>query len=164
MALKSLSAIAKEIKVNPSTVSYYLNLGFLDEALVYKLGRKKPLVDSVKAKKLIRQYKNPAYDKTGQFKESGRKTATRAKAQIEQLKAARLKMNLEVSQGKLISKSDVADKAFRAAREARDGLLNIPARTAALVSAESDEKKCREILCKEVKPLMDELERRLMEL
>jgi hypothetical protein len=167
MAKKSLSAFAKEIKVNPSTVSYYLKLGFLTKALVYKPGRKYPLVDTVKAKRLIGEYKNPLYSKktmSGQTIATSSKAINRSKLKIEQLKAAKLKLDLEIKQGKRVSKFEVNDKAFRAAREMRDALLNIPARTAAILAAESDEKKCQKIIQKEIKPILKEFERKLMQI
>ena len=163
----TLCELAKQIGVTPATMTYYRRLGFLNDALIFKPGKKRPLVDSVKAKKLIRQYKDPAYSKktmSGQTIATSGKAMSRAKLKIEQLKAAKLKLDLEIKQGKRISKFEVNDKAFRAAREMRDVLQNIPSRTAAILSAESDEKKCREILLKEVEPILDEFERKLMEL
>jgi hypothetical protein len=162
--LKTLSAFAKQIGVTPATMTYYRRLGFLNDALIFKPGKKRPLVDSVKAKQLIQQYKNPAYDKTGHLKETSSKELNRSKLKIEQLKAAKLKLDLEIKQGKRVSKFEVNDKAFRAAREMRDALLNIPARTAAILSAESDEKKCQKIIQKEIKPILKEFERKLMQI
>lgn len=63
MRLISFNQLAIEMNVTPANITYWLKLGILDGALVSKDGRKKPLVDSVKAKKLIKQFKDPAFGK-----------------------------------------------------------------------------------------------------
>ena len=153
--LKTLSAFAKQLGVSPATMTYYRRLGFLNDALIFKPGKKRPLVDSVMAKKLILQYKDPAYSKSGQ---TSSQALNRAKLELEQLKAARLKLDLEIKQGKRVSKFETSDEAFRISREFRDALFNIPARTAAILAAEPDEEKCRKIIQKEIRPIMNEFE------
>ena len=89
-------------------------------------------------------------------KAKGGKTFVCARAEVEKYKAAEYKLKHEINQGLWLKKSDVAEKAFMAARLMRDSLLNIPARISALVSVESDQNQCFQILNKELKSVLDE--------
>jgi hypothetical protein len=71
---------------------------------------------------------------------------SKARAVREQYQARLAKLDYEERAGNLVPKEDVECAAFEQARQFRDQILNIPARIAALVAAESSPTKCYEIL------------------
>ena len=75
---------------------------------------------------------------------------TRAQADLAELK-------LRQRQGELVLRDSVDQEWFRLTRAARDNFLNLPARTDALVAAESDRQKCFDILTREVRQILEEL-------
>ena len=52
--------------------------------------------------------------------------------------------------------AEVRDQLFSAGRLCRDSLLNIPDRVAALIAAESDQKKIQDILRSEIDPILED--------
>lgn len=80
-----------------------------------------------------------------------------ARALNEQYKAAVKKLEYEERTGKLISADKVRETAFDVARRVRDAMLNIPDRVSALIAAESNEIKVRELLTKEIRQSLMEL-------
>ncbi len=100
-------------------------------------------------------------DFAGKLKKSGDQSFIEARTACERYKAANRKLDLEIKEGKWILKTDAFDLTFRAARNARDAMLNMPARVAAVVAAETNEKKIRKILMSEIKQIVDELTRKL---
>lgn len=73
-----------------------------------------------------------------------------AEAQMAQLRLAELR-------GELVKAEEVRRRAFELARGARDLLMAIPARVAAIVAAETDPAKCQEILDAEVRQVCAEI-------
>ena len=53
MPLISSSQFAKEMGIARSTVTKYVKKGIIKKALVFKEGKKKPLIDSEKARALL---------------------------------------------------------------------------------------------------------------
>ncbi|MCP4623158.1 MAG: hypothetical protein GY850_06460 [bacterium] len=100
-------------------------------------------------------------DFSGKLKKSGGQSFIDARTKCEQYKAAERKLNFEIKEGLWIKKTDAFNLTFRAARNARDAMLNMPARVAAIIAAEPDEKKCRKIIYKEMKQIIDEFCRKL---
>ena len=63
----------------------------------------------------------------------------------------------EVLEGKLLYSQDVESEIFKLTRMTRDALLNIPARLAAILAAESDRKRVEEMLDIEMRKALEEL-------
>lgn len=63
MKLLTLSQFAKEINCTPASVTYWKNLGVLDQAFIYQKGKKKPFINVIIGKELIRKFKDPAFGK-----------------------------------------------------------------------------------------------------
>jgi phage terminase Nu1 subunit (DNA packaging protein) len=80
-----------------------------------------------------------------------------ARALNEQYKAAVKKLEYEERIGKLVDAKKVQEIAFDTARRVRDSLLNIPDRLSALLAAEPNEIKVRELLTKEIRQALSEL-------
>jgi hypothetical protein len=76
---------------------------------------------------------------------------TRARAFREFYQAHLSKIQYEQSIGKLVPKEEVQAAAFNKYRRFRDQILSIPDRIAALLAAESDAKKCHELLDAELR-------------
>jgi hypothetical protein len=76
---------------------------------------------------------------------------TRARAARELYQVRLLKLQYEREVGKLVSKEEMQTAAFNTYRQFREQILNIPDRIAALVAAESDPKKCHELLTAELR-------------
>ena len=68
-------------------------------------------------------------------------------------------LELRRREGELVLQSKVDNDFFRLARTTRDGFLNLPSRTAALVASESDQHRCFDILQKEVLQILESLTR-----
>ena len=81
-----------------------------------------------------------------------------SRATLEKYKAAEKKLAFEIKQGLWIEKKEVQDKLFKISRVCRNTLLNIPARTAALVAAKSkkNRQQCFAIIHKEVKTAIED--------
>jgi len=96
-------------------------------------------------------------DSTQGVKPAGGIDYVTARALNEQYKAAVKKLEYEERTGKLINADKVRETAFDVARRVRDGMLNIPDRVAAIIAAESNEIKVRELLTKEIREALSEL-------
>jgi hypothetical protein len=81
----------------------------------------------------------------------------RARAVRENYLARLAKIEFEEKTAKLISRDEVQVAAFTKGRTARDNLLNIPDRLAAMLAAESDADKVHQILTAEIRKALDEL-------
>jgi len=66
-------------------------------------------------------------------------------------------LKVKIRKGELLPAAEVAKIAFDVARKTRDAILNIPDRISAIIAAESDEAKVREILRKELTLALAEL-------
>ena len=74
---------------------------------------------------------------------------TRIKSEAERAKLLEIKAKVEA--GKYVDADEVRVAAFNKGRTVRDNLLNIPGRLAAVVAAETDERKCFELIDSEIK-------------
>lgn len=74
----------------------------------------------------------------------------RAKTEMAELRVREMR-------GTVVSAEDVKKAAFETARSVRDALSAIPARIGALVAAESDPHKVKEILAQEIRQALEEL-------
>lgn len=81
----------------------------------------------------------------------------RARAVRENYLARLAKIEFEEKTAKLISRDEVQVAAFTKGRTARDNLLNIPDRLAAMLAAETDADKVHQILTGEIRKALDEL-------
>ncbi len=94
---------------------------------------------------------------TQKDKQAGKKTKKKdiitfaeARTKEKKLKIKLLELDVAVKEGKLIQAEDVENAAFSAAREIRDKMLNIPDRVAAIIAAEPDESRVRDILTEHI--------------
>jgi len=81
----------------------------------------------------------------------------RARAVRETYRARREKVLYEQLQGRLLEAEDVKSAAFSKARIARDSLLNIPDRIAAVLAAEADQEKIHALLSSEIRQALEDL-------
>jgi hypothetical protein len=90
--------------------------------------------------------------KTGKKSDKVTKNETYSEVRIKekQLKVELLELDLQLKRGQMVLTKDVEFAAFTQARKIRDKMLNIPDRISALLAAESDELKVREILVKDI--------------
>ena len=79
----------------------------------------------------------------------------RTKSEVEKGKLLELKAKVEA--GKFVDVDEVNAAAFNKARVVRDALLNIAARLAPLVAAESDERACFDLIDREIRQALEEL-------
>ncbi len=79
----------------------------------------------------------------------------RTKSEVEKGKLLELKAKVEA--GKFVDVDEVNTAAFNKARVVRDALLNIAARLAPLVAAESDERACFDLIDREIRQALEEL-------
>jgi len=92
--------------------------------------------------------KNRTRDGAPQYAES--------RAERERYVALLVKLQYEERAGELVNKHEVQTEIFKAFREFRDNMQNIPARVAAVVAAESDPAKVHEILAAEIRSALQE--------
>jgi len=81
---------------------------------------------------------------------SGSLTFLTARVAKTQFQARLAKLDYEERIGSLVSKDEMKIAAFNEARLIRDAMLNIPDRIAAMVAAETDIARCREIVATEI--------------
>lgn len=86
---------------------------------------------------------NPAFDQ--------------ARTEREIWRAKTTKLNFEKLEGTLIPVAEVAKEIFESNRIVRDAFLNVIPRTAAILAAQSDPQKVREILEKEFRQVLEHL-------
>jgi len=136
------------------------------EALAKTLDRTKQSTASKKAKANAR--KKPKAKPTPEQKQEVIKDAGievlplhEAQALDKTYSAALKKLDLEIKQGELISKSEVSESAFRAGRLIKEQLGSIPDRCAPLVAVESDQFECKQILLKEINHILNDLSEKL---
>lgn len=80
-----------------------------------------------------------------------------AKAQKEYYQAQLKKIELRKKQGELVDADEIKRSAFECARSVRDSLLGIPDRLSAVLAAETDEFKTRELLRTEITAALSRL-------
>lgn len=81
-----------------------------------------------------------------------------AKARREAAEADLAELELAEKRGAIMSSADHRAIVFRIARTLRDALLQVPARTAALLAAESDQAACQRILEAEIRAVLQQLQ------
>jgi len=91
----------------------------------------------------------------------GGPTYTESRALVEQYKAEKLRLELEATKARYVPKDAVREEIFQAVRTCRDALLNLPARTAAILAAEADENEVSKILTAEIRTAVDDMIKRL---
>ena len=79
------------------------------------------------------------------------------RAQHERFKARLAELELETRESKLVNADDVKRESFKAARQVRDAMLNIPDRVAGELAAESNQFKVHQRLVKEIRRALEEL-------
>lgn len=175
--LITFSEFGKRIGVTKQMVSRAKRDGIFEKAIVFQDGKKLPLLKFPLAKKLYDAAMDPNFRKARQIKSrsqekkndrsqkpAGDSSFAKSRAETEFYKAKEKRLQWEIKQGQWIKKSDVKNQAFRAARLARESLLNIAARVSPLVAAESDQSRCFAIIQKEIKDVLTEYVRQLSNL
>jgi hypothetical protein len=102
-----------------------------------------------------------AKQESGKFGSSRSETAHLWDERYRKAKALDAEMLLAKQLGKLIERSVVEEQWYRGIRKIRDGLLNLPDRTAGLVAAVTKESqaKVHAIMTKELHAVLEELSR-----
>ena len=157
--LVSQAEFARIANLSRSRITQLVKSGQLKKAIVPVEGSKRILLDVKKARKCLSELdpaKKRGKSATGVF--------ARERAKLVSARRKKIEFDQEVKRGKWILKTQVKDEAFTAGRIARDSFLNIPSRISALVAAESDEKRCYQILHKEIKEVLEEFTRQLKKL
>ena len=72
-------------------------------------------------------------------------------------KAIQAEIELKKSLGELVLVEEVRDAAFKEGRRLRDAIMAVPDRLASLVAAETDPAKCREMIAKELRLVLEGL-------
>jgi hypothetical protein len=180
----TLKFFAQKMGVSPSMITKARKAGILDAALVKVNGQTRVKINLAKGKKLYNQNLDPNFRKAEQKKRgqqnrkkgaapsvkkktaekkpaAGKKDSTTylsSRAALEKYKALDKQLAFEIKQGMWIEKEVVQSQLFKISRICRDTLMNIPARTSALVAAHSKKKKGKvfEIIHREVKESIDE--------
>jgi phage terminase Nu1 subunit (DNA packaging protein) len=84
-------------------------------------------------------------------------TYAEARAKHERFKARLAELELEQREGKLVEADVVQRESFKAARQVRDALLNLPDRVAGLLAAETNQFKVHQLLTKEIRRALEDL-------
>lgn len=85
------------------------------------------------------------------------RAAQSVRDRVETARAELYELELQEKRGVLVKAEDVKRKAFERARSARDSLQAIPARTAAVLAAETDPARCHDILAAEIRKACEEI-------
>ncbi len=149
--LLSRAAYARLKNVAPRTIGKYVQRGIiplhddkidpeeadrcLDAVLVEPLGSgRHPAPEETPATRPDKDVDNPT------------DTYTQARTAEKRLKVELLELDLQLKKGEMVLTKDVEFAAYTAARQLRDRMLNIPDRVAAIIAAETDEVKIRDLL------------------
>ena len=84
-------------------------------------------------------------------------TYAEARAQHERFKSRLAELEVATIEGKLVNADEVKRESFRAARQVRDSLLNLPDRLAAELAAETNQFKVHQRLVKEIRRALEDL-------
>jgi hypothetical protein len=129
------------------------NIAFTRQELLAKTQPSEiPSAEGSKALPLQKGQKK-AIEKAG----TGNRTYSEARTETARYKAALLKLDLEVRQGRMVDAEQVKTAAFNRGRAVRDALLNVPDRLASILAAEHDAKKIESILRTEITAALEEL-------
>ena len=172
--LVSAAEFARRQKISAEMVRKAKTQGVFEGALVKVPGKKKPLLKYALAVRYYNARLDPTFRKANQTPQkkakggngkpvgpAGGKSFVGARAKVEKYRAKELKLKHEINQGLWIRRAEVNDRAFRAARMARDNFLNVPARISALVAAETDQSQCYRLIHDEIKDVLNEFVRQL---
>jgi len=156
----TMSRYARSRGLSRNAISKAYKQGVLDGALIRRKGRRGPLLNFEQADRLRAQRQLPNLQ---DLSESTAEKSNFAEARTwsERYRAAERKLNFEIKQGLWLQKQAVKEECFKAGRLCRDTLQNVPDRIAAIVAAETDEDKVREILQKEVETAITDYIQRL---
>lgn len=77
-----------------------------------------------------------------------------ARAEREQLRVRRERMQLEIEEGSLVSLADARQLVFTAFRTLRDGVLNVPTRIKHQLAADTDADRCEQMLEMELQAVL----------
>jgi len=161
---------ARHRKIAKPTLSQMLDEGKLKGAARRVKGRWQ--INEKKADALLKQRLDPSKrkkkdpgeaqdhdeaEKKEVVKTAGTEKLTYSEAQTlnMQYQAALRKLDYEMRTGKLISMDEVRKDVFEVARATRDAVMNIPDRIAAILAAEKDQGKVREILNAEIRQALE---------
>lgn len=84
-------------------------------------------------------------------------TYAEARAMHEKFKMRLAELELEQREGKLVEADVVQRESFKAARQVRDALLNLPDRVAGVLAAETNQFKVHQLLTKEIRRALEDL-------
>jgi hypothetical protein len=70
-------------------------------------------------------------------------------------KAIQAEMELKKSLGELVLVDEVRDAAFKEGRMLRDAIMAVPDRLAPVIAAENDPAKCRAMIAKELRSVLE---------
>ncbi|MCS6285200.1 MAG: hypothetical protein H8K08_07205 [Nitrospira sp.] len=85
------------------------------------------------------------------------KSFAEAQARERHFKAKLAELEYEERVGKLMEKEKIEEEWFRLGRLVRDAVLNVPARVAGILAAESDQQKVHELLESELRQALEAL-------
>ncbi|BBO75780.1 hypothetical protein DSCW_31970 [Desulfosarcina widdelii] len=162
MALMNMTEYGRHVGISRQRVSVLIQTGQISAAAITKKG-KWTLIDPDMADDDLRRNLDPSKSVAVIPESEMRETIqaaglgdqdpdyARSRALNEHYKAALKKLEYDAKSGDLIPRSEVEKDAFECARTTRDAMLNIPNRLAAVLSAESDQKKVETILRVEIR-------------
>lgn len=81
----------------------------------------------------------------------------KSQAKKEEFRAKLVELEYEERVGTLVRKDEVEKEMFRIGRQVRDSLLNVPARLAGILAAESDQRKVHDLLESEMRQSLEVL-------
>ena len=81
----------------------------------------------------------------------------KSQAKKEEFRAKLVELEYEERVRTLVQESKVTEEAFRVGRLVRDAMLNVPARLAGILAAESNQRKVHDLLEKEIRQALEAL-------
>ena len=81
----------------------------------------------------------------------------KSQAKKEEFRAKLVELEYEERVGTLVRKDAVEEEAFRVGRLVRDAVLNVPARLAGILAAETDQRKAHDLLEAELRQALESL-------
>lgn len=145
---------AKHRDVEYRMVQKYISSGFIPSAAIVKEGRNVFILVDVADKALEKNVMAQGGTEKMSY--------SQARTERERYKAALAKLEWEEKSKILINADEVRNAAFNTGRMVRDALLNIPDRISAIVAAETDEPKVREILRTEITQALEALTKKII--
>lgn len=81
----------------------------------------------------------------------------KSQAKKEEFRAKLVELEYEERVGNLLRRDEIEKEWFRRGRQVRDAVLNVPARLAGILAAESDQQKVRDLLETELRQALESL-------